>query len=72
MRQLGYESNKADPDLWMKVCMRDTRNGPEKYYSHILVYVVDILCIHNDPNSVLAQIDKYFLLMVTLDVICFV
>ena len=20
MRQLGYESNKADPDLWMKVC----------------------------------------------------
>ncbi len=20
MQQLGYESNKADPDLWMKVC----------------------------------------------------
>ncbi|KAL7447690.1 hypothetical protein ACHAXS_000073, partial [Conticribra weissflogii] len=23
MRQLGYESNKADPDLWMKVCTRN-------------------------------------------------
>ncbi len=37
MRQLGYGSNKADPDLWMKVCTRDTRNGPEKYYSYILI-----------------------------------
>ncbi len=32
MRQLGYESNKADPDLWMKVCTQDTGIGPEKYY----------------------------------------
>ncbi|KAL7461107.1 hypothetical protein ACHAXS_003421, partial [Conticribra weissflogii] len=47
MRQLGYESNKADPDLWMKVCTRQTEHGPEKYYSYILVYVDDILCIHD-------------------------
>ncbi len=62
MRQLGYKSNKADPDLWMKVCAWDTRSGPEKYNLYILVYVDDILCIHDDPDSVLAQIDKYFLL----------
>ncbi len=60
MRQLGYKSNKADPDLWMKVCVRDTRGGPEKYYLYILIYVDDIPCIHNDPDSVLSQINKYF------------
>ncbi len=60
MRQLEYESNKADPDLWMKVCTWDTGNGTEKFYFYILIYVDDIFCIHNDPKSVLAQIDKYF------------
>ncbi len=57
---LGYESNKADPDLWMKVCTRDTGSGPEKYYLYILIFMDDILCIHDDPDSVLTQIDKYF------------
>ncbi len=62
MRQLRYESNKTDADLWMKVCTQDTGSGPEKYYSYILIYVDDILCIHDAPYTVLAQIDKYFLL----------
>ncbi len=58
MRQLGYESNKTDPDLWMMVCTQDTKSGPENYYLSILIYADDILCTHNDPNSVLAQIDN--------------
>ncbi len=61
MRQLGYESNKSDPDLW-KVCTQNTGSSPEKYYLYILIYVDDILCIHNDHDAILAQIDKYFLL----------
>ncbi|KAL7463856.1 hypothetical protein ACHAXS_004207 [Conticribra weissflogii] len=60
MRQLGYESNKADPDLWMKVYTQETKNGPKKYYSYILIYVDDILCKHYDPDLILTQIDKYF------------
>ncbi len=60
MRQLGYESNKADQDLWMKVDTQETKNGPKKYYSYILIYVDDILCIHYDPDLILTQIDKYF------------
>ncbi len=40
--------------------MRETKNGPKKYYSYILNYVHDILCIHDDPNSILTQIDEYF------------
>ncbi len=31
-RQLGYESNQADIDIWMKVCTQDTKN-----YSYILI-----------------------------------
>ncbi len=62
MRQLEYKSNKANPDLWVKVCTQQTKRGPKKYHSYILIYVDDILCIHDDPDSVLTQINKYFLL----------
>ncbi len=44
----------------MKICTWKTEHGPEKYYSYILVYVDDILCIHNHPGLILTQIDKYF------------
>ncbi len=44
------------------MCTEETKNGPEKYYSYILIYVDNILCIHHDPNAILTQIDKYFLL----------
>ncbi len=62
MRQHRYESNKADPDLWMKVCMQETNIVPEKYYSYIIIYLDNILCINDDPDSILTQIDMYFLL----------
>ncbi len=39
-----------------------TKNGPKKYFSYILIYLDDILCIHDDPDLILTQIDKYFLL----------
>ncbi len=35
-------------------------SGPEKYYSYTLKYVNDILCIHDDPDSILTQIYKCF------------
>ncbi len=44
----------------MKICTWKTKHGPEKYYSYILVYVDDILCIHDDPDLIHTQIDKYF------------
>lgn len=56
----------------MKVCTRDTGASPKKHYSYILVYVDDILCVHEDPDSILAEVDNYFLLkpnsIVELDV----
>ena len=51
MESMGYQSCKADPDLWLKSEIR-----PEdgvKYYSYILCYVDDILCIHHNADSVL-------------------
>jgi hypothetical protein len=57
MRQMGYSSCKADPDLWMKAERRPDDNF--NYYSYILVYVDDILVVHHDAMSVLAQLNKY-------------
>ena len=51
MESLGYQSCKADQDLWHKPEIR-----PEdgiKYYSYSLCYIDDLLCIHHNADSVL-------------------
>jgi len=57
MRHLGYESCKADNDLWYKAEVDP--HGME-YYSYILCYVDDILVIHHDAMTTMTKIDKYF------------
>jgi hypothetical protein len=57
MRQMGYTSCKADPDLWLKAVTRPEDNV--HYYAYILYYVDDILCIHHDPMSVMKEINGY-------------
>jgi hypothetical protein len=57
MRQMGYTSCKADPDLWYKAETRPKDNY--HYYAYILCYVDDILVIHHDSMSVLNQINEY-------------
>jgi hypothetical protein len=57
MRQMGYTSCKADPDLWLKAVTRPEDNM--HYYTYILCYVDDILCIHHDPMSVMNKINGY-------------
>jgi len=41
MRQMGYSSCKADPDLWLKAVTRSDDN--ERYYAYILCYVDDTM-----------------------------
>ena len=56
----GYDSYDADSDLWMKSEYR-----PEdrlEYYSFILCYVDDILCIHHDQDDVLNKLNKHTIL----------
>jgi hypothetical protein len=58
MDHLGWKLCLADQDLWMK---EETRpDDGVKYWAYILIYVDDILCVHQDPRMSLAQIDKYF------------
>ena len=57
MRQMGYTSCKADPDLWLKAVTRPEDNV--RYYAYILCYVDDILCIHHVPMSVMKEINVY-------------
>jgi hypothetical protein len=59
MDHLGYESCKADPDLWMRVSLSD--EGSE-YYEYILLYVDDCLCISQHPDKSLDKLGKYFTL----------
>ncbi len=55
---LGYKPCLADADLWMKPEVNPANN--QKYYSYILLYVDDVMCIHHDGVSTIKIIDKYF------------
>jgi hypothetical protein len=57
MRQMGYTSCKADPDLWYKA--KTQPDNYVRYYAYMLCYVDNILCIHHDAMSVLTQINNY-------------
>jgi hypothetical protein len=58
MDHLGWKTCLADRDRWMK---EETRpDDGVKYCAYILMYVDDILCVHHDPGTSLAHIDKYF------------
>jgi hypothetical protein len=41
LRDMGYESCKADPDVWLKDC--------ETHYEYVCVYVDDIMMFGKDP-----------------------
>ena len=55
--ELGYHSCPADPDVWMKAKVK--KNG-EKYYSYIIVYVDDVLCIDETPKQIISHIADLF------------
>ena len=50
LRDHGYVSCKADPDVWMKP---KTKPDGFKYQSFILVYTDDILAVDHDPRSIM-------------------
>ena len=50
MDDMGFESCKADPDVWMQPGVKD--DGVE-YWEYVLLYTDDILAIMTDPESFL-------------------
>ena len=55
--ELHYFPCQADPDVYMKESVK--ANG-DKYWSYIIVYVDDILCIHHDPHIPMNQISDIY------------
>jgi hypothetical protein len=58
MKHLGWHPCRADRDLWVKAETRP--DDGVLYWAYILIYVDDILCVHHDPGSPLANLDEYF------------
>ena len=58
MCHLGYKSCLADPDLWYRPEARE--EDKFKYYSYVLRYVDDCLCIHHSAEEELNKIGKLF------------
>jgi hypothetical protein len=58
MDHLGWNPCLANQYLWMKEKTRP--DDGVKYWAYILIYVDGILCVHHNPWTSLAKIDKYF------------
>jgi hypothetical protein len=55
MTDLGFESCKADPDVWIR---RPSKPDSTQCYEYVLFYVDDALTISLDPKFILLKIDK--------------
>ena len=55
--ELGFTSTKADPDVYRRV---ETRPDGSAYYSYLVVYVDDVLCVHHSPNMVMDRLGTLF------------
>ena len=56
MRNMGYVSCPADPDLWLK---EQTDRKGVWYYSYILCYVDDLLVVHHNPKTIMDKINSF-------------
>jgi hypothetical protein len=59
LRDGGYQSCKADPDVWMKP---GTKKDGTTYWSYVLCYVDDILVIDEDPTATMKYLQSRYTL----------
>ena len=59
LRDAGFASCKADPDVWMKAAIKP--NG-DKYWAYILCYVGDLLVVSHKPQEVMDFLSKRYTL----------
>jgi len=57
LRDLGFTSTTADPDVWIRAAVRE--DGFE-YYEMVLVYVDDCLAISEKPQLVIESIGEFY------------
>ena len=59
MKFLGFESSRADPDVWMRQSVR--KDGTTKYWEYVLLYTDDCLVISDRGESILKdEINPFF------------
>lgn len=56
---LGYTSTAADKDVWIK---KEVLPDGKEYYSMVLVYVDDILCIYKDTSVVIDALASIYVM----------
>ena len=57
LRDAGFKSCLADPDIWMK---RNRKPDGMEYWEYVLVYVDDVLVISHDPGKVMKIFQKAY------------
>jgi hypothetical protein len=57
LRDLGFVSTTADPDVWIRAAVCD--DGFE-YYEMLLIYVDDILAVSHQPKVLIDAIGEYY------------
>ena len=57
LRENGYQSCYADPDVWMKA---NTKPDGFKYWEYVLCYVDDVLVISHDPQKVMDYLNSRY------------
>ena len=58
MSHLGFQSCKADPDVWMRA---SNKSDGTPYYQYALLYVDDVLVVAEDAERIIrCEIGKYF------------
>ena len=61
MKFLGFESSRANPDVWMRESVQEY--GITKYHEYMILYTDDCLVISDRGKAVLQnKIVKYFIL----------
>jgi hypothetical protein len=57
LRDIGFVSTIADPDVWIRPAARDDGYN---YYEMLLVYVDDVLAISHEPKVLIDAIGEYY------------
>jgi hypothetical protein len=57
LREAGYTSCYADPDVWMK---KNTKPDGFKYWEYVLCYVDDVLVVSHEPQKVMDHLNSRY------------
>ena len=59
LREAGFESSKADPDVWMR---KATKPDGFQYYEYVLCYVDDVLATSANPHGIMDYLKSRYTL----------